>query len=115
MFSASVIGRNNILNFIKMNKVKQISKEQLLEAAEKFIDLLFEKIHEELLDNQAEENAISSPEKHLTFKEVCDYYRISKTTLEIRIREGLKFNQARKNCNRTFKFSECEKFLTKNL
>lgn len=98
-----------------MYKVNQISKEQLLEAAEKFIDLLFEKIHEEMLDNQTEGGLATSPEKYLTVKEVCEYYRISKTTLELRIREGLRFNQARKNCNRTFKFSECERFLTKNL
>lgn len=99
-----------IIKFLNMDKVNQISKEQLLEAAEKFIDLLFEKISEQNRLDTTDERTVLQPDKLLTVQEVCDYYRIKKTTLERCIRDGLKFIQARKNCNRTFRYSECERY-----
>lgn len=53
-------------------------------------------------------------EKLLTSKEVCSLFQISKTTLERRIREGLKYSQAVRKGNRLFKLHECEKFFNLN-
>jgi hypothetical protein len=86
-------------------------KNQLLSSFEAFLDEALSSKNEQ---KDQHEQKDGKKEKLLTSKEVCSYFQISLTTLERRIREGLKYSQAVKKGNRLFRLSDCEKFFNLN-
>ncbi len=83
-------------------------KNLLLSSFEAFLDEALLSKEEKIQQNDQKD------EKLLTTKEVCAFFQISQTTLERRVRAGLKYSQAVKNGNRLFKLSNCEQFFNIN-
>ncbi|MFP5436586.1 MAG: hypothetical protein ACLGH8_02245 [Bacteroidia bacterium] len=61
-----------------------------------------------------EAKPMEKEERIMSAHEVCSHFKISQTTLERRIRAGLKYSQAVKKGNRLFKLSDCEDFFNIN-
>lgn len=85
----------------------EVKKVELLSSFEAFLDEVLLSRAEETYQKELGNN---EKDKVLTFNEVCAYFRISPTTLERRIREGLKYSQAVRKGNRLFKLSDCQSF-----
>ena len=84
-------------------------KQQLTAAVELFIDSLFDRVESELKQKTNPNDGIK--ERHMSAKEVRAYYGgISDATLRRHEEKGLRRMPSRKNCNRLFKFSECERY-----
>lgn len=83
-------------------------KQKALELFEEILNQIPENLSGEEIVLPVNENFV--PDPILTSKEVCAYFKISQTTLERRIRAGLKYSQAVKKGNRLFKRSACERF-----
>ncbi len=86
-------------------------KMKVLEAFEEFLDAI---LKDSFGKDEVESNQNVGIDKILTSAEVCSHFQISATTLERRIRAGLKYSQAVKKGNRLFKLSECEDFFNIN-
>lgn len=79
-------------------------KNQLLSSLEAFLDEALLSKEKEIQPNDQKN------EKLLTSKEVCAFFQISQTTLERRVRAGLKYSQAVKKGNRLFNLNDCKSF-----
>lgn len=86
-------------------------KMKVLEAFKEFLEAVFENELDKGTGNDKQPPAMQNI---LTFKEVCNHFHCSPTTLERRIREGLKYSQAARKGNRLFKLSDCEQFFNLN-
>lgn len=86
-------------------------KVKVLKAFEEFLDMVHKNAPQR---NAVEEEPPEVVDKILTFAEVCNHFQISATTLERRIRAGLKYSQAVKKGNRLFKLSDCNNFFNIN-
>jgi len=89
----------------------QQEKRKALRAFEEFLDAVLSNAPK---GDKIEEKQDVINNKILTFSEVCQYFQISATTLERRIREGLKYSQAVRKGNRLFKLGDCKKFFNIN-
>ena len=87
------------------------NKKKILEMFEELLDTALDGAFQESLLNEPKTNKV---DEILTFKEVCAYFHVSPTTLERRIREGLKYSQAVRKGNRLFKLSDCKYFFKLN-
>lgn len=80
---------------------------------------LFLKVKEELLE-EIKQNLISMEvtsedlDLPMTSNEICNYYKISSSTLERYTRQGLNFNRKKKNCKRFFTKRDFNKFINQS-
>ena len=72
---------------------------------------VIEEITQSLIPGEFVSEHLDTP---MTSKEICNYYKISSSTLERYTRQGLKFQRKKKNCKRFFTKREFNNFINQN-
>lgn len=82
---------------------------QMLQNELQQLQLMIQEGLKEQVQDEIKKSAFSNDE-FLTANQVCETFKISLSTLERYVRDGLKFSSKEKGCKRLFKRSDVETF-----